>query len=290
MAKRKQVAPAPDDDAPRCAFGNTTDPSTGQAPGYTGPGHCDGCYAETQRLSAGFAEGGARGDLVAGGFAPGDWRLLERAGAGAAADAPDLPPTPDAPEHFAICRAGQCRAALKYRVTSHGGGVMQIETMGVDFDQVFAFSRAGVPICPHGHGEMVLQDEDVPVAEAITTAAAAASVPSQAQLFELAKPFNFEGAWLEIESKQGEIDELARDHEHDAEEAKKSRKALEEARTTLGLMVNRWREQRLKKDRDQQNERDRREAAARAADGATSIDAEVSAVDAAAPRAGEAVP
>jgi hypothetical protein len=76
------------------------------------------------------------------------------------------------------------------------------------------------------------------------------AAPAQAQLFELAKPFNFTDAWLAIETQQVVIDDLTRIHEEDATKAKRSKKALDEARAALGQLVNTLKGRRLQKERD----------------------------------------
>jgi hypothetical protein len=90
--------------------------------------------------------------------------------------------------------------------------------------------------------------------EAITQAAAQVNdndaEPQQLALMDTSKPFNFEGCWMEIENKQGEIDELARIHEDDARKARDSKKKLDEAHTLLGKMIDTYRARRIQKQKE----------------------------------------
>ena len=198
MAKRKKQAAV--DDAPRCAFGETTDAATGKAPGYEGAGHCIGCHAHEEASADAFDAAVNEGKYNRRGYTRNEWKAAGHDPA-AWADAPPL-------------------------------------DMGAT--------------------------EQIPVGEAMAQVADkvnGASTPTQLQLLELAKPFNFEGAWMDIEGKQSEVDELAALHEADAATAKKSKKALDEAQTLLGQMVNTYRARRLTKLREQLEQADRASAA-----------------------------
>lgn len=199
-----------------------------------------------------------------------------------AADAdPDPVPEPaaavDAPLHTAVCTS--CQGRVTFRSSASGGGFSLVDRDGYPVDAVFGIGRTGLPICtrctPNGHEEMQLADEQglVPARDAITRVAAQTNgdAPTQAQLFELAKPFNFEGAWLEIEEKQHDIDGLIAEHEHDAAQAKRSKKALDEAQAALGRLVNTFRARRLQKEREQIERQDRQAVTPAAPEPATAV-------------------
>ncbi|MGH9371003.1 MAG: hypothetical protein ACRD15_05675, partial [Vicinamibacterales bacterium] len=160
------------------------------------------------------------------------------------ADEPTDAPVP----HLARCAT--CGVGVTFQPRPSGSSFVIIARHGIDVDAAFGIGPSGFPICPtDGHGEMQLADEQlVPASEAITQVAElTADQPAQAQLFDTAKPFNFEGAWLDIAQKQQAIDALRRTHEDDAATAKRSKKLLDEALETFGRMVNTYEARRLAK-------------------------------------------
>lgn len=174
------------------------------------------------------------------------WRVAETA------DEPAPAPEPEPIAHLAKC--AQCPAGLKFHSSASGHGMTVLEHYGVTVDTTFGIGEGGRPLCPNGHGEMTLSDEQLSAAEAITQVSAqvngSAVSPTQAQLFEMSQPFNFEGAWMDIEVKNGVVAELARVYEDDAARAKRSRKLLEEAQTLLSRMIETYHERRVKKARE----------------------------------------
>lgn len=124
----------------------------------------------------------------------------------------------------------------------------------MDVFETLGIGSNGIPLCPHSHGEMRLEDErTLPVGEALAQVAG----ESQPALFELSKPFNFEDAWIAVAEKAEEVKTIAGIYERDAATAKQSKKDLEQAESTLRSMIAKLDERRLQKAR---------EAAHRAAD------------------------
>lgn len=178
---------------------------------------------------------------------PSHWQVAETK------DEPAPAPAPAPIPHLATC--GSCAAAVKYQPSASGHGMTVLERYGVDVDTTFGLGESGQPICPNGHGEMRLADEQQSAADAITEVAEkvnGTATATQAQLFDMAQPFNFEGAWMDIETKNGVVAELARVYEDDAARAKRSRKALEEAQALLSRMIDTYHERRVKKAREAQ--------------------------------------
>jgi hypothetical protein len=159
----------------------------------------------------------------------------------------------NAPVHLARCM--QCDFEVRFRASASGASFTLI-----DSDLALGIGKRGHPICPNGHGEMVLADETLPASEAISTVAAVVgsngSDPTQAQLFDLAKPFNYEGAMQAIATKNHDV-KFARVQMDDAKETYTHRRKTWERETEqLQELI----------DRLEARERDvRRDAAARAA-------------------------
>lgn len=270
MAKRQSAGKrrkAAETNEPLCAHGEPTG-SNGKSPGYEGPGHCAGCDDHGRALAQDFEASLAAGEVNEQGYAFSEWMKAGKDPA-AWADAPALQPPAADPEltevpPVHVVRCTDCPAGVRYQALPSRSGFTVLERYGVDPDQTFGIGTRGQPICPFGHGEMTLADEQLPAAEAITQVAEqvnGTAAPTQAQLFDMAQPFNFEGAWMDIELKNGVVAELARVNEDDAARAKRSRKALEEAQTLLSRMIETYHERRVTKAREAQA---RAERAARA--------------------------
>lgn len=141
-------------------------------------------------------------------------------------DAADAPP----PIHQARCMAPECGVAVRYQPTVSGAGF----TLPDGGEQVFGVGEQGRPVCPNGHGEMAIADDQLPnTAEAFALAqeklAAAAGHAEQQRLPGVVMPFNFQGAYLELEDKAVEVDRLHADYKAIAEEARDAKKAWEKA-------------------------------------------------------------
>jgi hypothetical protein len=163
------------------------------------------------------------------------------------------PPVENSPVHLARCIS--CDFEVRFRMSTSGSSFTLI-----DSDLTLGIGARGHPICPHGHGEMPLADESIPVAEAITQAAAAVnsngSDLTQAQLFDLAKPFNFAGALQAIAAKNRSAKQAHDAYDAAKETASERRKEWELEAKQLQELI----------DRLEARERDvRRDADARAA-------------------------
>jgi hypothetical protein len=164
------------------------------------------------------------------------------------AAAPDPEQAP-AWEH-AECQS--CGAAVTYEPTPSGVGFMVMRQSGVDPEATFGVGEHGRPRCPHGHGEMGIAE---------------AGPLEQPALFDIAKPFNFEGAYLEVEGLTVEVDRLAGIAEEDKRTAASSRDQWAEAAKRLHTLTLELRRRRLaKRDRERQAPLDASVAPASAAD------------------------
>jgi hypothetical protein len=159
----------------------------------------------------------------------------------------------NAPVHLARCML--CDFEVRFRASASGSSFTLIAS-----DLALGIGERGHPICPNGHGEMVLADETLPASEAISTVAAVVgsngSDPTQTQLFDLAKPFNFAGALQAIAKKNRSAKQAHDAYDAAKETASERRKEWELEAKQLQELI----------DRLEARERDvRRDAEARAA-------------------------
>lgn len=160
----------------------------------------------------------------------------------APAEAAVTEPATDTPvTHKAVCR--ECDAHVTYALTSSGHGFMVLETSEADVS--FGQSDSGLPLCPRGHGEMLLADEQIPVADAITQAAELQGsenghgTPAQRALFDTRKPFNLEGALEAIAEKNRAVQWAHDRYDRAKTEASDARKTWErEAKQLQDLIVD----------------------------------------------------
>jgi hypothetical protein len=155
------------------------------------------------------------------------------------------------PIHEARCR--ECGGGVAYYLTESGNGIIVRDTRGYGMDQSFGISGNSIPICPiDGHGEMELSDEQLPAEEAFALAqeklAAAAGHAQQPSLPGVVMPFNFQGAYLELEEKAVEVDRLHAEYKAAAEEAKDAKKAWDKAAELYTRMALELRRRRKAKE------------------------------------------
>jgi hypothetical protein len=125
-----------------------------------------------------------------------------------------------------------CGATITYEHLTSGAAFTIVRTGGVEPDAVFGVGAHGRPMCPHGHGEMAPRDPPT---------------PDQRALFDLEKPFNFEGAYLEVELLTVEVDRLAHVAAEDKKVAKASADAWASTATSLHTLTLELRRRRLEK-------------------------------------------
>jgi hypothetical protein len=148
---------------------------------------------------------------------------------------PVEPAIEDRPIHLARC--AECAHAVKYRASASGAGFTLVEGT----DVTYGVGADGRPICPNGHGEMTIADDQCkPAAEAITEAAQRVAAengrPVQGSLPGVLPPFNYEGALRDLVTQAEEVERLRKIHEDDAAKAKKSKQAWEGAEELLTKM------------------------------------------------------
>lgn len=166
---------------------------------------------------------------------------------------------PEPAVHLARC--GSCDVAVKFKPTSSGNAFSVIEVFGTS-ERTFGIGESGFPICPDGHGEMQLADEQLPAAEAFALAQEQleATAPKAARLPFPSPPFNYEGALHEIFGKQSEVTVFEIKFNDADDRRKKAKAALDEAREELSKMIDIIRE----REEERLHEIARREADAEA--------------------------
>jgi hypothetical protein len=145
-----------------------------------------------------------------------------------------------AAEEF-ICEVCQCGVTIER--LSRGAAFAIVDVRGVPDDTTFGIGPHGDPLCPLGHGEMPVEpnDNDGDPGEV--------PPPTQAELFDRTLPFNYEGAYLEVERLTVMVDEFARIAEEDKKRAASSRKTWEAAALRLHTATLELRNRRLAKSR-----------------------------------------
>jgi len=152
--------------------------------------------------------------------------------------------TTEPSEQTFIC--ADCGIGVVIERLSRGAAFAVIEVRGAPVDTGFGIGPHRNPLCPAGHGEMLADGDDVE-----NDPADPGEVPAeQPALFDdLAAPFNFEGAYLEVERLTVTADEFARIAEEDKKRAASSRKTWEEAALRLHKATLELRRRRLAKVR-----------------------------------------
>lgn len=142
-----------------------------------------------------------------------------------------IPSATDVVPHVARCRT--CDVGAKYYLTVSGAGLVVLDLYGLAVDTPLGIGEGGAPVCPNGHGEMELADDTLPAGEAFEMVRKQLQggdlEPLQGTLPGIVPPFNYQGAYLELEAMAVECDRLRIDHEDKAGEAKKAKKRLDEA-------------------------------------------------------------
>lgn len=160
---------------------------------------------------------------------------------------PEIPlADPSAPdevplEHLARCV--ECGGTVRFFASAAGSSFSLATT---ETDQVYGIGPHGRPECPGGHGEMELADDQIPAAEAISEVARMQH-PQQADLPGIVPPFNYQGAYLELESKAVEVDELHREYVDAAEEARDAKKGWDKAAELFTKMAIEFQRRRREK-------------------------------------------
>lgn len=160
----------------------------------------------------------------------------------------DPPPAPR--PHLARC--GTCGKGVTFEPLPSGHGFTIRAYHGVSQDTTFSVGPTGFPVCPDdGHGEMQLADEQLPAAEAFAVAQeklAAGPLAEQQRLPGVVLPFNFQGAYLELEAKAVEVDRLHDEYKAAAEEARGAKKDWDKAAELYTKMALELRRRRRAKE------------------------------------------
>lgn len=170
-------------------------------------------------------------------------------------------PIDDEPVHLAKC--AECAEAVRFRSNITGSGFFLVDA---DPDATFGIGSNGRPMCRNGHGEMEVADDRLPAAEAFADAQSmllqAEGEAIQRSLPGVFPPFNFEGAYLELERQALSVDSLHKAHKAAAEEARDAKKAWDHAAELYTTMALELRRRRREKDGEPQDDADRQAAGA----------------------------
>lgn len=153
-------------------------------------------------------------------------------------------PEPDEPAtHLAKC--AECASAVRYRPL--GAGFSLVDDDGLT---TFGVGPHGRPMCPNGHGEMAIADDQLkPAAEAFAEVSQRLhdAAPVQAALPGVLPVFNFQGAYMELEEQALRVESLRKAHEDDAKTARESKKAWDSAELLYTNMAIEFRRRRCEK-------------------------------------------
>jgi hypothetical protein len=148
----------------------------------------------------------------------------------------ELPPPPeDANPDIHLARCPTCHDSVAYRLTKSGTGIIVMAIQGYEDGSSFGLSDAGLPLCPRDHGELQLEDEQIPAEDAISQVAGQLE---QQNLPGVTFTFNYEGCYLQLEDMAVEVDRLHREYESDAETARASKKAWPRRNTPSSRLIS----------------------------------------------------
>jgi hypothetical protein len=167
----------------------------------------------------------------------------------AAAPADEHDQRDERPIHLAKC--AECAEAVRYRPSVSGASFTLVDDAP---GASYGIGEHGRPLCPGGHGEMTIADDQLkPAHEAVAEVIAkqADTVPVQRSLPGVVPVFNFEGAYKELEDKAVEVDALHREYQlraEDARDAKKRWDGAAELYTKMALEFRRRRQAKVPSD------------------------------------------
>ena len=140
-----------------------------------------------------------------------------------------------------LARCTQCDFTVTFEPSVTGTSFFLVGS-----DAALGIGPNGRPVCPNGHGEMEIADDQIPAAEAISEVARLQH-PQQADLPGIIPPFNYQGAYLELEAKAVEVDELHREYVTAAEEARDAKKSWDKAAELFTKMAIEFQRRRREK-------------------------------------------
>lgn len=170
----------------------------------------------------------------------------------AVAEQPAAEPMEERTVHQAKCR--ECATTVTFKANATGTGFVLVGHTAPDPEATFGASAMGLPLCPDGHGEMQITDEQIPAADAIRQVAE--QVNGEAQQMGLpgvgAELFNYRDCYLEFEKKflERKLLKDTEDEDHERyKESKKKREKCDEVISKMGLEFARWRAEKAAQSR-----------------------------------------
>lgn len=148
--------------------------------------------------------------------------------------------------HEETFTCADCGVGVIIERMPRGAAFAVVDVMGVPIDTGFGIGPHRNPLCPAGHGEMLADAVDV---ENDPADPGELPPPTQAELFDRTLPFNYEGAYLEVERLTVMVDEFASIADEDKKRAASSRKTWEAAALRLHTATLELRQRRLAKSR-----------------------------------------
>jgi hypothetical protein len=135
----------------------------------------------------------------------------------------------DGPVHRAKCV--ECAHAVDFRSMASGRSFILVDPSP---DAVYGVGESGRPICPNGHGEMALADDQFkPAADAFAEAAARLEEAQQASLPGVFPTFDFAAVFKEIVEQAQCVERLKADYDEAKQEAADAKKALDKSAELL---------------------------------------------------------
>jgi len=161
-------------------------------------------------------------------------------------DTPTVEHPNDRPAHLARC--AECTTEVQFKPSITGSSFTLVEGL----DQTFGVGPNGRPICPHGHGEMAIADDQSDqfqsAHDAFTEAADRLADAVQRDLPGVVPPFNYAGAFGEIVDQARQVEALKSDYDEKKQDAADAKKSLDKAAELLMKMTLEFERRRLAKD------------------------------------------
>lgn len=148
-------------------------------------------------------------------------------------DRPETETIAERPMHLAKC--AECAVTVQFQPSASGTGFTLVSNpLGL----TFGIGAEGRPICPNGHGEMAIADDQFqPAEEAFALAQERLDEAQQAALPGVFPPFNYEGAFGEIVEQARRVELLKADYDEKKQDASDAKKSLDKASELLMKMT-----------------------------------------------------
>ena len=137
------------------------------------------------------------------------------------------------PAHRAVC--ADCLMGVTFRSTASGAGFTVLGHSGTDPELTFGISEVGLPMCPNGHGEMQIADEE-PVEDAFAHVAEQIQAATPVGL-PFPNPFNADGALESIFAKNHEFQDCEKRYTDLKGRTKDAKEEMDECAKKLKALI-----------------------------------------------------